>query len=100
VDEVDKMAKKATESLRKIFKDKAVIDIESDYSEPGSGSLPGQQIPTKIIIIKHKILSASLLAKKFRKNNPVIIGRIQKDRFILDPRMVDSFKDLIPTISF
>ncbi len=99
-DEVMTIAEKTAHSLKKIFNEKAIISLEKGYSEPGSGALPGQKIPTTLIIIKHKNLSPSSLAKKFRKNNPSIIGRVQKDSFILDPRSVDSFKDLVPSISF
>ena len=99
-DEVRSIAEKAADSLKQIFNDKAIISLEKGYSEPGSGALPGQKIPTTLIIIKHEILSPSSLSKKFRNNDPAIIGRVQKDSFILDPRSVDSFKDMVPSNSF
>lgn len=99
-DDIRKIAEKAAHSLKKFFNSKASISIEKGFSEPGSGSLPGQKIPTALIVIHHKTLSSSSLAKKFRKSEPSIIGRLHKDRFILDPRSVDSFKDLIPSVKF
>ncbi|MDT8317510.1 MAG: L-seryl-tRNA(Sec) selenium transferase [bacterium] len=97
-DEVSSIAEKAAHSLKQIFKERAIISLEKGFSEPGSGSLPGQKIPTTLVIIKHLTLSPSSLAKMFRKNDPSIIGRIQKDSFILDSRSVDSYLDLIPSI--
>lgn len=99
-DEVRTIAEKTARSLKHTFNEKALITVEKGYSEPGSGALPGQKIPTTLVIIKHKTLSPSSLAKKFRNNDPAIIGRVQKDSFILDPRSVDSFEDLLPSISF
>lgn len=99
-DEVRLIAEKTAHSLKKIFNEKALISLENGFSEPGSGALPGQKIPTTLIIIKHKTLSPSSLSKQFRKNDPSIIGRVQKDSFILDPRSVDSYQDIVPSISF
>lgn len=99
-DEVRSIAEKTADSLKEIFNEKALITLEKGYSEPGSGALPGQKIPTTLVTIKHKTLSPSSLSKKFRNNDPAIIGRVQKDSFILDPRSVDSFHDLVPSISF
>jgi L-seryl-tRNA(Ser) seleniumtransferase len=52
----------------------------------GGGSLPGGSLPTKLVVIDGK--KASEIARKLRLQAVPIIGRIDKDRLLLDPRSV------------
>lgn len=55
-------------------------------SRPGGGSFPELTLPTRCITIEPKNMSVSGLEKKMRLSNPPIIGRIEDNRYILDPR--------------
>ena len=72
------------------------MEIIETYSEPGSGSLPGESLPSVAIAIAHKNLSSQKIANLFKKNNPPIIGRIYKDSFLLDLRCIEDPHDLVP----
>ena len=53
----------------------------------GGGSAPGQTLPTKRLMITADI-AADEIADNLRGNEPPIIGRIEGERFFLDPRTV------------
>jgi L-seryl-tRNA(Ser) seleniumtransferase len=58
----------------------------------GGGSLPGSTLPTKLVSVRNRGAKssgfASVLNKKLRKCNPPIIGRINENMLLLDPRSV------------
>lgn len=93
--EMEKVAEDASKKLKLLFGNEAIIEIKGGVSEIGSGSLPGEELPTKIITITHKKLSPSKLAKLFRNNDPPIIGRISGDKLILDVRCIEKGDELV-----
>ena len=68
-------------------------EVTEDQSMLGGGSLPTQQIPTWCVSISANNGSVDSLAEKLRKNEPAIIGRVQKDRLMLDMRTIDASED-------
>ncbi len=62
------------------------FELIDGFSEVGGGSLPLVRLPTTLIAISSKKISANRLEHSLRQNRPPIIGRIQQDRFLLDPR--------------
>ncbi len=52
----------------------------------GGGSLPGATLPTWLVVIPHA--SPDALAAQLRAAETPIIGRIENDQFLLDPRTV------------
>lgn len=53
----------------------------------GGGSAPGQTLPTKRLMITARV-SAETVAEKMRRYDTPVIGRIEDERFFLDPRTV------------
>lgn len=96
VDELRSIALNAQKKLIKIIGVNADIELIETSSQPGSGSLPGEAIPSVAIAVRHKTLSADKVAAYFRNCSPPIIGRIFKDTFLLDLRCIDNADDLIP----
>ena len=72
----------------------AVQDCEvvEEQSMLGGGSLPTQKIPTWCVSIAANG-SIDSLAEQLRKNEHAIMGRVQKDRLMLDMRTVDVSDD-------
>ena len=60
-------------------------------STVGGGSLPGETLPTKLVAIQ--VDSPDELARRLRAGNPPVIGRIEDDLFLLDPRTVLAEED-------
>jgi seryl-tRNA(sec) selenium transferase len=83
VEEIEKRAEKWTHSLNGLA---AVIDGESTI---GGGSLPGSTLPTKLVAIKGKTgAEAERIARNLRLQQPPVVGRIDKNAVLLDPRTV------------
>jgi len=55
-------------------------------SRPGGGSLPLLELPSCCVGITLPGMGASAMEKAMRKNDPPIIGRIENETYILDPR--------------
>ena len=55
-------------------------------SEPGSGSAPGQYLPTHVVRVTADALSADQLASRLRQATPPVYGRLKEDALLLDPR--------------
>ncbi|MBC8263273.1 MAG: L-seryl-tRNA(Sec) selenium transferase [Anaerolineales bacterium] len=55
-------------------------------STVGGGSLPGETLPTRLLAIQ--VDSPDELARRLRAGDPPVIGRIEDDLFLLDPRTV------------
>jgi len=55
-------------------------------SKAGGGALPLLELPSKCLRIKIQGLSANKLEQHMRFHTPPIIGRIENDAFVIDPR--------------
>jgi L-seryl-tRNA(Ser) seleniumtransferase len=86
---------KLTATLGKEFQ----LSLEDSTAQIGSGALPTEELPTVVLTVGHKKLSANSIAQKFRAANPPIIGRIKDERFLLDLRAIFNAEDLIPDFS-
>ena len=75
-------------------------EVVEDQSMLGGGSLPTQQIPTWCVSISASNGSIDSLAEKLRKNEPAIMGRVQKDRLMLDMRTIDASEDSLLVEAF
>jgi L-seryl-tRNA(Ser) seleniumtransferase len=93
--ELGKRAKQIADKLSNLSKGKANISVIDGKSEVGSGSVPTKNIPTKLLSIKPKALSADNLARKLRYNNPPIFARIHKETVLFDLRTIEPQEDII-----
>jgi len=64
----------------------AALELIESRSTVGGGSLPGQSLPTTALAIQSD--SAERLAMLLRQGTPPIIGRVEHNRLLLDPRTV------------
>ena len=72
------------------------VSMEDSTSQVGSGALPTEDIPTKVVAVDSDVMSAERVAKLFRTARPPIIGRISDGRFLLDLRPIFDADDLLP----
>ncbi len=77
-------------SIKEQIKTFADIDLADMYSRPGGGSFPQLNLATRCITIKPKNISVSNLENQMRMSTPAIIGRIEDNKYILDPRTIQS----------
>lgn len=64
------------------------VSLEEGFSTIGGGSLPGEKLPTRLLSINPRPHSAQELLGMLRLNTPSILGRIEKDRVLLDLRTI------------
>jgi L-seryl-tRNA(Ser) seleniumtransferase len=56
------------------------------FSQMGSGSLPGQNLPTKLVAVGSALIRAADLARQLRRHSPPVVTRIQNEQVLIDPR--------------
>ena len=64
------------------------VDLVPAESTVGGGSLPGEQLPTTALAVTPLAGRAADLLRRLREHDPPVIGRIEQDRVLLDPRTV------------
>jgi len=88
LNELEETAKTLTDRLSKSLEGKAVVQVIDGYSQVGGGSLPAENIPTKLLSIKPLHNPVDTLGKNLRKSDPPVFTRIQQDCLLLDLRTV------------
>jgi L-seryl-tRNA(Ser) seleniumtransferase len=74
---------------------RAELALADMNSRPGGGSYPGLTLPTRCLTIRPKSLSVTALDKRLRAFDPAVMGRIEDDCFIIDPRTLQPGQDKI-----
>jgi L-seryl-tRNA(Ser) seleniumtransferase len=99
--DLSELANRATrlaEDLNAIGGSRLEINQVELSSKAGGGALPLLELPSKCLRIKIQGMSANKLEKNMRQNSPPIIGRIEDDRFVIDPRtLIDDDLPIIRT---
>ena len=62
------------------------IDTVDGSSQMGSGSLPTQNIPTRLVTVSAPGVGPDELAARLRRHAPPIFARIRNDQLLFDPR--------------
>src|SRR5262245_4754077 len=96
IDEIHAMGEELVPRLQRALGVEFKIKMQDSTAQIGSGALPTEELPTAVISVRHKKLSANAVAEKFRRADPPIIGRIKDDCFLLDLRCIFNSTDLIP----
>jgi L-seryl-tRNA(Ser) seleniumtransferase len=71
----------------------AGISVEDGESQVGSGSVPAEFLPTKLLCVRPLGISAEELALRLRRSEPPVFARVQKDAVWLDLRTVRPDED-------
>ena len=96
LEDLEAIAEVALPALQNALGEGFHLSLEDSTAQVGSGTLPAEEIPTKIIVIEHSRMDARHIADRFRRANPPIIGRINEDRFLLDLRTIFDPQDVVP----
>lgn len=93
LEEIEARLQKVFKVLQKQIPDEAEFSIIEGGSQVGSGSVPVQTIPTKLLMVKPKAFSVESLARSLRHNQPPVFPRVQKDAVLLDFRTIQEKED-------
>ena len=94
--ELERIASETAPALRAALGPGFSVSIEDASSQVGSGALPTEELPTKVLAVESDTVSAERVAQRFREARPPIIGRIRDGRFLLDLRTIFDGSELIP----
>lgn len=95
VAEIESRAKKVLRKLKKLIPHGVEFSIVEGGSQVGSGSVPVQTIPTKLLMVKSEALSAESLARSLRHRQPPVFPRVQNDAVLLDFRTIQEREDKV-----
>ena len=82
----EELKKRASQWKKAMSPRAAAVEVKKSLSTIGGGSLPGETLPTWVLAISSDDVEG--LARRLREHRPPVIGRIEEDRLLLDPRTV------------
>jgi L-seryl-tRNA(Ser) seleniumtransferase len=87
-DTIDERRIRLTSKISTTAKKCLNITLINGFSGMGGGSLPGEEIPTKLVSLHSDKISVEEIAARLRENTPPIFARIEQDCVLLDMRTV------------
>lgn len=87
--QLDLRRRRMLRRLRGLLPTSITLTPAEGTSSPGGGSFPLIQLPTRLIELSVPGLSANNLEAALRATNPPVVGRIQRDHFVLDLRTLN-----------
>jgi L-seryl-tRNA(Ser) seleniumtransferase len=93
IDELEKRGRRIEKKLQTEISSEDLLSLEEGGSQVGSGSVPVETIPTRLLKVQPASVSAENLAKKLRANNPPVFTRVHKDAVLLDLRTIQEAED-------
>jgi L-seryl-tRNA(Ser) seleniumtransferase len=85
-EELCQRAEELAEGLAGLNDDRLTVECLDLSSRVGGGSLPLQELPSRCVGVRVSGFSANEIEAEMRASCPPVIGRIEEDRFIMDPR--------------
>ena len=67
----------------------AALSLKADFSRVGGGSYPEQGIPTTLVCIEPRSCSATALKERLLSVDVPVVGRLEGEHFMLDPRTIE-----------
>jgi L-seryl-tRNA(Ser) seleniumtransferase len=84
-EDIGEQAERIASAIRNVSVDFEVA-VRDGSSQMGSGSLPGEDLPTRLVTVRARHVSADELALRLRRAAPPVFTRIQNDEVCIDPR--------------
>ena len=88
--EIQNQAQGFADRLKHIGGSRMHIRLLERASKTGGGALPLMELPSLCVGIQIDGMSPNTLEKIMRDNDPPIIGRIEDDMFVMDPRTIQA----------
>jgi L-seryl-tRNA(Ser) seleniumtransferase len=99
VEELERIGRAALQSLRATLGDEYSVELVRSAARAGAGARPDLVIESCALAVTSPSRSASEIAARFRRASPPIVGRVEKERFLLDLRTVDDSAEIIPNFA-
>ncbi|MGN8874848.1 L-seryl-tRNA(Sec) selenium transferase [Pseudoflavonifractor sp. HCP28S3_F10] len=85
-EELEREARSRASALEERFGAHCAFTVAADNGEVGGGSLPGVPLPTWVVELSPHAMTVDQLEQRLRLGEPPIVGRIRRDRYVLDVR--------------
>jgi L-seryl-tRNA(Ser) seleniumtransferase len=95
VEHIESRVKKVLRKLKKEIPDGVKFYVVEGGSQVGSGSVPAQTIPTRLLMVKPEDPTTESLARLLRSHHPPVFPRVQNDAVLLDFRTIQEKEDRI-----
>jgi L-seryl-tRNA(Ser) seleniumtransferase len=76
--------------LQQVVGDRACAELVETKSTVGGGALPLAELPGWAIALEPKSISLNRLSTRLRSYEPAVIGRVQDNRLLIDPRTLET----------
>ena len=86
LEEIEALAAQVRDAFERWAANRAKAEVMPGRSQIGSGSLPGDSLPTYLVTLTPRELSVDALARALRALTPPVIGRIHGGALLLDVR--------------
>lgn len=87
-DELREAAEELASGLQSLFQTAADVAIEEGYSQVGGGSLPMEELPTFLVVVRSRQFPPHLLEKALRHVPLPVMTRIRKEALLFDVRTI------------
>ncbi len=77
------------ERIARTLQEKAAgtrVSVADGFSQMGSGSLPSQNLATRLVVVEPKTGKPGELAARLRRHEPPVFVRVHKGQVLADPR--------------
>jgi L-seryl-tRNA(Ser) seleniumtransferase len=95
MDGLERRARRLKNGLQKEIAPGAEVSIENGGSEVGSGSVPAETLPTKLLAVRSGRLSPDEFGRRLRLHKPPIFTRIHDDCILFDLRTIQPNEDAV-----
>jgi L-seryl-tRNA(Ser) seleniumtransferase len=88
---LESMAVRLKAAIEAAATDRCRVDLVTDVSHAGGGSLPGEDLPTTCVRVRLVEAQDSVgeFAARLRAHRPAVFGRVRGDALLLDPRTLE-----------
>jgi L-seryl-tRNA(Ser) seleniumtransferase len=94
-DELGRRADGLAVSLRKALPASIAVSVEDGASQVGSGAVPVETLPSKVLAVRSLSLSPEEIARRLRSGKPPVFARIHKDAILFDLRTIQPGEDAL-----
>jgi len=94
-DELGRRADALAGSLRKALPATIGVSVEDGASQVGSGAVPVETLPSKVLAVRSLSLSPEEIARRLRFGMPPVFARIHKDAVLFDLRTIQPGEDAL-----
>ncbi len=93
--ELESRGSRLAAALRQSLPGSAAITVENGESQVGSGAVPVETLPSKVLAVRAPHISPEDLARRLRLGTPPVFARIHKDAVLFDLRTIQPGEEVL-----